>query len=424
MNAQPSGTWVPGVRVTALSIALTAFACAAHAQEAIKLDLQVWNLSVKNLDTGPDTYHYANSGNVFAGVEGDLDALANIAGASFSLQYVFFPFMRGEGQPAQDSWQGKAGSFFAGAPMHNDIDTGYLARFTWNQRLLQDRLELAVGRSNARQHFYMANCENVITCNDPVIDNSTGILPYPYGSWGGYTRYRFDSVYYLHSGVFESNPQHYFKRTKGFDWDPGDASGVTWLAGVGAKANFTQAPYAYHYELNGFHNTGEQIDPMDGRLRRGSDGLLFKFRQTLAREGEAAVPERGWQVFGAWSWSADDMQPFSHFAEVGVTRLGPFGRPQDTLNLKASYLRLGARQAAWQEHARLLATGRDERTRRGVSRIELNTHWQVTRNLALEPSVQYIFNPDNFYNPSAPVSGDGAVIALEVMYNLGSALGL
>jgi porin len=118
------------------------------------------------------------------------------------------------------------------------------------------------------------------------------------------------------------------------------------------------------------------------------------------------------------------MQPFSHFAEVGVTRLGPFGRPQDTLNLKASYLRLGARQAAWQEHARLLATGRDERTRRGVSRIELNTHWQVTRNLALEPSVQYIFNPDNFYNPSAPVSGDGAVIALEVMYNLGSALGL
>lgn len=90
--------------------------------------------------------------------------------------------------------------------MHNDIDTGYLARFTWNQRLLQDRLELAVGRSNARQHFYMANCENVITCNDPVIDNSTGILPYPYGSWGGYTRYRFDSGYYLHSGVFESNP--------------------------------------------------------------------------------------------------------------------------------------------------------------------------------------------------------------------------
>ena len=179
-----------------------------------------------------------------------------------------------------------------------------------NQRLLQDRLELAVGRSNARQHFYMANCENVITCNDPVIDNSTGILPYPYGSWGGYTRYRFDSGYYLHSGVFESNPQHYFKRTKGFDWDPGDASGVTWLAGVGAKADFTQDPYAYHYELNGFHNTGEQIDPMDGRLRRGSDGLLFKFRQTLAREGEAAVPERGWQVLGLAVDQAPAVQQF------------------------------------------------------------------------------------------------------------------
>ena len=155
MNAQPSGTWVPGVRVTALSIVLTALAGGAHAEQAVKLDLQVWNLSVKNLDTGPSPYHYGNSGNVFAGVEGDLHALANIPGASFSLQYVFFPFMRGEGQPAQDNWQGKAGSYFAGAPMHNDIDNGYLARFTWNQRLLHDRLELAVGRTNARQHFYI-----------------------------------------------------------------------------------------------------------------------------------------------------------------------------------------------------------------------------------------------------------------------------
>lgn len=424
MNAQPSGTCVPGIYLTALAVALFAHSTGAPAQEAIKLDLQVWNLSVKNLGTGPDPYHYGNSGNVFAGVEGDLQTLANIAGASFTLQYVFFPWMRGEGQPAQESWQGKAGSYFAGAPMHNDIDAGYLARFTWNQRLLQDQLELAVGRSNARQHFYMANCANVITCNDPVIDNSTGVLPYPYGSWGLYGRYRLGSAAYVHSGVFESNPQHYFKHTKGFDWDPGDASGVSWLTGVGAREDFSQNRYAYQLELNAFHNTGEQIDPLNGRLRRGSDGLLFKFRHTLAREGEAAVPERGWQWFGGWSWSADDMQPFSHFVELGLTRLGPFGRPQDTLNLKASYLRLGARQAAWQEQARLQATGRDERTRRGVSRVELNTHWQLTRDLAIEPSVQYIFNPDNFYNPGAAVSGDGAVVALEVMYNLGSALGL
>lgn len=424
MNAQSNGTRLFGFRVSSLAIALVLLAPVVEAQEGLKLDLQVWDLAVKNLNTGPSPYSYGSSGNVFVGAEGDLETLAGIPGASFNLQYVFFPFMHGEGQPAQEHWPGRAGSYFAGAILHNDIDSGYLARFTWNQRFLADRLELVAGRSNAYQHFYLSNCANVTTCNDPIIDTASGILPYPYGSWGLYGRYHFGATSYLHSGVFESNPQDYFDHTKGFDWDPSDASGVSWLAGVGAQADFTQDPYAYHYELNGFHYTGDQINPMDGRLRKGSDGLLFKFRHTLSREGVGAVPERGWQVFGSWSWPRGDWQPFSYFAEVGLTRLGPFGRPQDQLNVKASYLRVGAKQAEWQEQARLQATGRDERTRRGVSRIEVNTHLQLTQNLALEPSVQYIFNPDNFYNPCAPVSGNGALVALQAMYNLGAALGL
>jgi porin len=166
----------------------------------------------------------------------------------------------------------QGGELFCRCPLHNDIDSGYLARFTWNQRLLEDRLELIAGRSNAYQHFYLSNCENVITCNDPIVDTASGILPYPYGSWGLYGRYHADPVTYLHGGAFESNPQHYFERSKGLDWDPGDASGVSWLAGLGAEADFAQAPYAYHYELDGFHYTGDQINPLDGRAQgeRGS----------------------------------------------------------------------------------------------------------------------------------------------------------
>jgi len=432
MTAKQGSTRVPGFclnTLTALIIATTStavLATQAPAAEAIKLNLQVWNLSIKNLNTGPQPYSYGNSGNVFAGAEVDMNQLAGLQGASLSMQYVFFPWMRGEGQPAQDSWQGKAGSFFAGAPLHNDIDSGYLARFTWNQAFFDERLELVIGRSNAKQHFYMANCGNVVTCNDPIIDNSTGILPFPYGSWALYSRFHLEQGRYLHAGAFESNPAHYFKQRKGFDWDPGDASGVSTVLGVGVERDFAQTPYAYHYELNGFYNSAQQIDPLDGSQRRGSSGALFKFRQTVAREGEGegGRPTGAWQTFGSWSWSADPRQPFEHFLEAGVTRLGLGGRLENSVNLKASYLRLGQHQARWQEQARLAATGQEERTHRGVSRIELNSHWQITRNLALEPSVQYIFNPDNFYNPQAPVSSNGAVIALEVMYDVGSALGL
>ena len=53
---------------------------------------------------------------------------------------------------------------------------------------------------------------------------------------------------------------------------------------------------------------------------------------------------QAWQVFGAWSYNADNSQPFEHFLEAGVTRVGPFGRPQDSVSLKASYLRLSDKQ--------------------------------------------------------------------------------
>lgn len=428
MVDQHYGSCVPVFRVKclpALALAFASNAALADAPaEAFTYNLQVWDLAVKNLDTGPDPHHFGNSGNVFAGVDADLQQLTDLQGASVSLLYVFFPWMHGDAEPSRRGWQSRAGSYFAGAPFHNDIDSGYLARLTWNQRLLDDRLQLVAGRSNARQHFYLANCNSVVTCNDPILDNSTGVLPYPYGSWGAYGRYRFTQASYLHAGVFESNAQHYFDKRKGVDWDPGDASGVSVLAGIGSTADFTQAPYAYQYELNGFYNSARQTDPLSGRERRGSSGVMLKFRQTLAREGASGVPDKAWQWFGAWSWSADDMQPFEHFAEVGLTRLGAFGRPQDSVNLKVSYLRLGAHQARWQEQARLAATGEDSRTRRNVSRVELNAHWQLTRNLALEPSVQYIFNPDNFYDPAAPANRDGAMVALQVMYDLGAALGL
>lgn len=387
-------------------------------------NLQVWDLAVKNLDTGPDPHHFGNSGNLFVGVDADLERLVGVQGASMSFLYVFFPWMHGDTDSSRRSWQSKAGSYFAGAPFHNDIDSGYLARFTWNQTLMDGRLQLVVGRSNAKQHFYLSNCNSVVTCNDPILDNSTGVLPYPYGSWGVYSRYRFTQAGFVHAGVFESNAQHYFDKRKGFDWDPGDASGVSVLAGVGSAQDFSQTPYAYHYELDGFYNSARQTDPLDGRERRGTAGVMFKFRQTLAREGHSVVPNKAWQWFGAWSWSADDIQPFEHFAEVGLTRLGAFDRPHDSVNLKASYLRLGAHQARWQQQARLAATGQDTSTQRNVSRIELNAHWQLTRNLALEPSVQYIFNPDNFYDPAAPANRDGAMIALQVMYDVGAALGL
>ncbi|CAH0645841.1 MULTISPECIES: carbohydrate porin [Pseudomonas] len=393
---------------------------------AFKPHYVVTNQSLKNLDTGPRPHSFANAGAIFAGADLDLGKLLDNNLGTFHFEYTFFPWMRNEGVPTADKWQGAVGSALAGSVMHNDIDAGYLSLFAYSQNFLDDRLQITAGRTNAKRYFYVSNCGTIVACNDPLIEYTTGILPYPYGSWGGYAKYTVNDNMYVHGGVFESNPEDYLKKTKGVHWDPGNASGATSLAGVGLEQTIAQNPYPYRYELNAFHNSAEQIDISDGSKHRGSSGAIFRFSQTVARDDLSDPKSLGqaWQVFGAWSYNADNSQPFEHFLEAGVTRVGPFGRPQDSVSLKASYLRLSDKQVDFQNQQRFAATGLDQHMSKGESRVELNMHWQATKYLSFEPSVQYIFNPSNFYNPSAEVSGNGTVLGLQVVYDLGSQIGL
>ena len=59
------------------------------------------------------------------------------------------------------------------------------------------------------------------------------------------------------------------------------------------------------------------------------------------------------------------------------------------------------------------------------SELAKQTTAALTRQLAVEPSVQYLINPDNFYNPEArELSGNGFVVGLQVTLDVVSLLGL
>ncbi|WHL30072.1 carbohydrate porin [Pseudomonas juntendi] len=153
---------------------------------------------------------------MFAGADLDLGKLLDNNLGTFHFEYTFFPWMRNEGVPTADKWQGAVGSALAGSVMHNDIDAGYLSLFAYSQNFLDDRLQITAGRTNAKRYFYVSNCGTIVACNDPLIEYTTGILPYPYGSWGGYAKYTVNDNMYVHGGVFESNPEDYLKKLRGF----------------------------------------------------------------------------------------------------------------------------------------------------------------------------------------------------------------
>ena len=384
------------------------------------------NISMKNLDTGPREHSFGNSGNLYLGADIDLGKLADIDNATLHVEQSVFLLDQGTGQPTAPVWQGAVGSYFGGAPLHNDIGTTQLSLITWQQKWLDGRLDTHLGRTNARRYFLIYNCENTITCNDPVIDAATGVLPPPYGSWGGYLKYQVQPDLYLHAGAFESNPVDYLKKRRGLDFSTDDASGTSLLFGIGRKRGEDLDPYRSHYELNFFFNTSKQTDPLTGESEHGTAGGFFKFSQLLWRaDGGQMTSPQALGAFGSFSLSADDKQPFRHFAEAGLTYYAPFDRPQDRLNLKASYLRLNDHQLEFQRESRI-ATGGDARLgQRDVYALETNAHIALSQSVALEPSLQYIFNPDNFYNPGATeLSNDGFVVGVQLIVDIGTLFGL
>lgn len=392
----------------------------------VKTRAQFWNLSLKNLDTGTRQHSFGNSGDLFLGADIDLGTLASLDGSTLHLEQTVYILDNGTGVPTGPNWQGAAGSYFAGAPIHNDIAANQLSLLTWQQQWLDGHLETHLGRTNARRYFLIYNCQAIVTCNDPVIDASTGILPPPYGAWGGYVKYQASPSLYVHGGAFESNPVDYLKKRRGLDFSTTDASGTTLLLGVGSKRVESLDPYRSHYEFNGYLNTSKQVDPLTGESDHGSAGAFFKFDQLLWRadDGQLRSP-RALGMFGSLSAAADDKQPFSHFAEVGVTYYAPFDRPQDKLNFKARYLRQSANEVEFQRQARIANGGDPRAGQRDVYALEANAVIALAPHVMVEPSVQYIFNPDNYYNPNATaLSNDGFVIGVQLIVDIGSLLGL
>ncbi|MEE4150097.1 carbohydrate porin [Pseudomonas viridiflava] len=374
------------------------------------------NLSMKNLDTGPRPYSFGNSGDLYIGADVNLATFGGPDDAALHVEQTLFILDNGTGQPTAGNWQGAAGSYFAGAPLHNDITTNQLSVLTYEQKWLDGQLQTHIGRTNGRRYFYIYNCAKADTCTDPILDASSGMLPPPFGAWGGYLKYNLSPSLYVHAGVFESNPVDYLKKRKGVDFSTDDASGTSFLMGIGSKPGDPTT----QYELNAYFNSSEQVDPLTGARENGTAGGFFKFRQTLWRSGLHGV-----QVFGSLSASADKKQPFSHFAETGLTYLAPFNRPQDRLNFKTSYLQVNSHQLKFQQRLRTAAGGDPDLGERNVYAVEANGHFALTRNLSIEPSVQYLINPDNFYNPGAPqLSNNGFVVGLQVTLDVGSALGL
>ena len=112
-------------------------------------------------------------------------------------------------------------------------------------------------------------------------------------------------------------------------------------------------------------------------------------------------------------------------AYLGAKIQAPFaGHPNDTYNMQIHWSTLGSRQKRFLAESSQ-AAGYGYRVPSDAKMVfDLHSHTFVLPSIALEPSVQYIVNPNNYYAPRARPSRDGFEIGMTAIIYLRPLLGL
>lgn len=386
-------------------------------------------LYMTNPDTGPRPGRFSLGTGIALGLDANLQKIIGVKGGEIHFEEILFRPTANGGYPAGPAWAGAVGSYFAGIDQHNDIAGGWLALLTYQQKLFHNRVNFSVGRTHPRRYFFFNNCDNVLNCTDPIMQASAGILPPPYATWGGYVTARMFNDVSFEAGAFEANLNQYFQHGNGWRWDTRTASGYLLLGGFNYRRLQVTHLYGGRYQLSGFYNSSQYTDPYTKTTHYGRAGAEFRGQQLIWRRDHnhpvlSPIPE-GLNVFGTLGFAADPSAPFKALAEGGFSYHGLFGRLLDREQIKFSYVRASRHQMLYQRNLRIAAGGDPRMGSQDIMRLEASGHISIYPGVAFEPSIQYIFNPDNYYNPSAKkISSNGVVLAGQLMIDMGFLSGL
>jgi porin len=373
------------------------------------------------------------AGQADAGVDFDLNKIAGIGGAAI---HVTISDRHGRNLAADD-----IGNSVSVQEIFGGGQTYRLTELSWDQALLDDRLEFLVGRIDAPNDFaaspFYCNFQTNSTCGNPSIfgqDNNLNF--YPVGIWGGRVTVKPTPRVYFQTGLYEQDPSQGNRNHHGFDWSTDTATGMVIPFELGYQTTFASDPMPRHYKAGAFIDTADYNDPFLD-VRGGSaalSGLPFKthsgratvyglFDQMIWRPDPKA--ENGLYMFGGISAGTSNDVLADYFLQFGLLDRGPVqGRDDDTIGFVVTDLKFSSRTQNFiaDSRRRVGGTGRPDPNE---IMMELNYGAQITSWLRLVPNLQYIINPDQVNNPTRKTNiPDAFVIGAKLAVNLPDLLGL
>lgn len=403
------GACTAGVIALSLSLTLASNAMAQEApikpfqplaDEGITLALNYTGEAAGNVSGGLRRAS-AYTGQVYMGADFDMDRIAGIGGGTLHFAVTnrhgksLSGIAIGNNTSVQEVW---------------GTQNTHLAILTWEQKLLDGRVNIEAGRSQANIHFLNSplycNFQTNSACGNPTfVFKNSNFTYFPASSWMVHARANITPQWFVHVGAYEVNPDRKQVNDNGFSFSTRNATGVIvpWEAGYGDDAGKTRLPG--HYILGGWFDRGDYADPLrdahggiailtgqNAATLHGRSGLYFRFDQMLTRPD--ANSKRGLTLFGVAMANLSGRVEESHYLELGLLQTGTFkGRDADTLGFLINDQQFSDLAVERMRAARMAAGG-DGNIHRHQYMMELAYGVQLNPAMRISPNIQYILHPD------------------------------
>lgn len=347
----------------------------------------------------------AFAGQVYVGADLDMDRIAGIGGGTLHAAITnrhgesLSALALGNNTSVQEIW---------------GTQNTHLAILTWEQKLLNDRLMIEAGRSQANIHFLNSpiycNFQGNSGCGNPTfVFKNSNFTYFPASSWMIRAKAEVVPHVTVHVGAYEVNPDRKRADDHGFNFSTKNATGVIvpWELGYAREGERGGGGLRLpgHYIVGGWFDRGDYADPLrddqggiailsgrDPAVHKGRSGLYFRFDQRLTRPDP--LSERGLSVFGVAMTNLSGRVEESRFFDMGAVQTGTFaGRDADTIGFMISDQRFSDLAMERMRAARLSAGGNGN-IHRHQYMMELAYGAQLGPAIRISPNIQYILHPD------------------------------
>lgn len=283
--------------------------------------------------------------------------------------------------------------------------TWHLTQLWIDQKLLDDRLQIKLGRLTVGEDFASFSCDfqNLTFCGAQP-GNLVGSywLNWPTSVWATRIKYWTSRESYAQIGVYQVNPKYVddsYARRNG--WKPNNPSGTTgalipfeagWLPSLGGRPGSYKVGAWYntstgsdlYYDVN--HNP-RGVTGLDPLQRSGQFGAYLNFQQQVT----GAAGGRGATVFLNFTQADRNTARTDHQIAMGLQYKGPFERASDVIGFAVGATHNNGRYA---DMVRQATNGLDVVVGDGYEYVsELYYSWSPIPSVYLRPNLQYIVHP-------------------------------